>query len=111
AEIATEIIVEAVIEPAVAIGRIVGVEQRGAALIAADIVEAGLARQVAARSVAPRAIARCARAGVLAGESLPGCLAAIAEHRTDRIHQQAAADHAGRRRRSGAEERAAAAFA
>src|SRR4051794_35517062 len=93
------------------IGRLV--EKAGARIVArvmtggADIVDAGVTREIATRLVrSPWRSA--ASAAERSGIAEPGLMTA-AHHTTDAVHQQPAADHAGRSRCRSAQERTAAA--
>ena len=79
----------------------------GATAARADIVDAGVARQIAAGLIAPGTLALRAAAERAAGSPKPWWLPA--HHRADAAEQQRSADHAGRRRRRGSQKRAAAA--
>src|ERR1700730_14668259 len=72
----------------------------------ADTVDPGGARQIAVGSIAAPWSSLLAGASECASFVSAGARA-MAEHRTDTVEQQPAADHAGCRRRSRAEERSA----
>src|SRR5439155_8137566 len=82
-----------------------GVTAAAAGWAAADVVEAGLAGEIAARAVRPgRCGAVSGARGITAAETrgpMPS------RHRANAVEQQRAPDHAGRRRGGGAEEGAA----